>query len=145
MERTEAEGMVCAVTTRHATSRAGDPCPHDQVLVADLVRMADDKGGWKVADTALWRAHLHAATMVGRVTFARRAVEPGYAIVPDAGPSGRLSQWAIAGVPEAVMEAHSKRAAEIHAEIERTGHDSCRARSVAARTHPRSQAPHLNR
>ena len=44
-------------TTRHATSRAGDPCPHDHVLVANLVRMADAKGGWKAADTALWREH----------------------------------------------------------------------------------------
>ena len=133
MERTKTEGMICAVT-RHATSRAGDPCPHDHVLVANLVPMADEKGGWKAADTALWRQHLHAATMVGRVASARRAVELGYAIVPDAGPSGRLGHWAIAGVPDAVMEAHSKRAAEIQAEIERTGHDSYRARNVAART-----------
>ncbi|MFN2505937.1 MAG: MobF family relaxase [Acidimicrobiales bacterium] len=133
MERTATEGMIYAAT-RHATSRAGDPCPHDHVLVANVIRMADDRGGWKAADTALWREHLHAATMVGRVASAQRAVELGYAIVADAGPSGRLGHWAIAGVPDVVMEAHSKRAAEIAAEIERTGHDSYRARNVAART-----------
>jgi len=133
MERTATEGMIYA-TTRHATSRTGDPCPHDHVLVANLVHMADAQGGWKAADTALWREHLHAATMVGRVASAQRAVELGYAIAPDPGPSGRLGHWAIAGVPSEVMEAHSKRAAEIAAEVERTGHDSYRARNVAART-----------
>ena len=81
-ERTPTEGMIYA-TTRHATSRAGDPCPHDHVLVANLVRMTDDKGGWKAADTALWREHLHAATMFGRMASAQRAVELGYGIVAD--------------------------------------------------------------
>jgi len=133
VERTKTEGLIYA-TTRHATSRAGDPCPHDHVLVANVVRMDDAKGGWKAADTALWREHLHAATMVGRVASAQRAVELGFAIVADPGPSGRLGHWAIAGVPEAVMDAHSKRAAEIDAEMARTGHDSYRARNVAART-----------
>ena len=82
-------GLVYAVT-RHATSRAGDPNPHDHVLVANLLRMGDDGGGWKAATTALWREHLHAATMIGRVTAAREAVRLGYGIVPDDGPSGRL-------------------------------------------------------
>jgi conjugative relaxase-like TrwC/TraI family protein len=130
---TPTEGLTYAVS-RHATSRAGDPGPHDHVLVANLVRMDDARGGWKAADTALWREHLHAATMVGRLAAARRAVELGYAIIPDPGPSGRLGQWAIAGVPEVVMETHSKRAAEIQAELERTGNSSYRARGVAART-----------
>ncbi len=118
--RTPTGGLIYA-TTRHATSRAGDPCVHDHVLVANLVEMRDAKGGWKAADTALWREHLHAATMVGRLAAARVAVELGYGIVADAGPSGRLGHWAIAGVPEAVMQAHSKRAAEIQAEIDRRG------------------------
>jgi len=131
--RTGTEGLTYA-TARHATSRAGDPCPHDHVLVANVVRMNDDSGGWKAADTALWRTHLHAATMVGRVASAHRAVELGYAIAADPGPSGRLGHWSIAGIPAEVMEAHSKRAAEIAAECERTGYDSYQARNVAART-----------
>ncbi|MDQ4090054.1 MAG: relaxase domain-containing protein, partial [Actinomycetota bacterium] len=108
---TPTEGLIYAVT-RHATSRAGDPGPHDHVLVANLVKMADAKGGWKAPDTALWPKHLHAATMVGRMAAAHRAVELGYAIVPDHGPSGKLGHWTVAGVPEAVMDTHSKRAAE---------------------------------
>ena len=120
--RTPTEGLIYA-TARHATSRAGDPGPHDHVLLANLVRMNDDKGGWKAAVTALWTEHLHAATMVGRMASARVAVELGYGIVADDGPSGKLGHWAIAGVPEAVMDIHSKRAAEIEAEMQRTGND----------------------
>ena len=126
-------GLVYA-HTRHATSRAGDPCPHDHVLLANVVQMLDDRGGWKAADTASWREHLHAATMVGRVAAARVAVDLGYAIEGDPGPSGRLRHWRIAGVPDVVIDIHSKRATEIDAECQRRGDNSSRARAVAART-----------
>ncbi len=111
------------------------------MLLANVVQMRDDRGGWKAADTALWREHLHAATMVGRVASARVAVELGYAIEADAGPSGRLRHWRIAGVPGEVMELHSKRAAEIDAECQRRGEHSSQARAVAART-TRQAKPH---
>jgi conjugative relaxase-like TrwC/TraI family protein len=129
---TPTSGLVYAVT-RHATSRAGDPAPHDHVLVANVVRMGDEQGGWKAAVTALWREHVHAATMAGRVAAAREAVRLGYAIVADDGPSGRLRHWAIEGIPEEPMAVHSKRAAEITAEAERLGHTSSRARGIIAR------------
>src|SRR5947199_1366433 len=106
--------------------------PHDHVLLANLLRMNDYRGGWKAAVTNLWSEHLHAATMVGRMASARVAVELGYGIVPDDGPSGKLGHWAIAGVPDAVMDVHSKRAAEIEAEMQRTGNESYRARNVPA-------------
>src|SRR4051794_694076 len=125
-------GLVCAVT-RHATSRAGDPCPHDHVLLANLVETLDDVGGWKGADTNVWRDHLHAATMVGRAAAARVAVELGYGIEPDAGASGRLGHWRVAGVPDEVLEVHSKRAAEINAAVAERGYDTYQARNVAAR------------
>jgi conjugative relaxase-like TrwC/TraI family protein len=128
-----ATGGLVYAHTRHATSRAGDPCPHDHVLLANVVQMLDGRGGWKAADTVLWREHLHAATMVGRVAAARVVVELGYAIEADTGPSGRLRHWRIAGVPEAVIDVHSKRSAEIDAECERRGDHSSRARAVAAR------------
>jgi conjugative relaxase-like TrwC/TraI family protein len=134
-----ATGGLIYAHTRHATSRAGDPCPHDHVLVANLVEMADARGGWKAADTALWREHLHAATMVGRVTAARVAVELGYAIEADPGPSGKLGHWRIAGVPGEVLEVHSKRAAEIDAECARRGESSYQARGVAARNTRRAK------
>src|SRR4051812_20331154 len=129
---TATSGLVYAVT-RHATSRAGDPCPHDHVLLANVVETLDDVGGWKAADTNAWRNHLHAATVVGRGAAARVAVELGYAIEPDAGVSGRLGHWRIAGVPDAVLEVHSKRAAEINAAVGERGYDTYQARNVAAR------------
>ena len=129
---TATSGIVYA-QTRHATSRAGDPSPHDHVLVANLVEMLDGRGGWKAADTTLWREHLHAATIVGRATAARVAVELGYAIAPDHGPSGRLGHWRIVGIPDEVLEIHSKRAAEISEAVEARGYSSYRARNIAAR------------
>ncbi len=131
--RAPTSGLVYAVT-RHATSRAGDPCPHDHVLVANVIEMLDETGGWKAATTALWREHLHAATQIGRVAAAYRAVQLGYGIAADSGPSGRLRHWRIAGIGDEILELHSKRAAEITAAVEAQGTDSYRARGVAART-----------
>jgi conjugative relaxase-like TrwC/TraI family protein len=128
-----ATGGLIYAHTRHATSRAGDPCPHDHVLVANLVEMADPAGGWKAADTALWRDELHAATMVGRLAAAPTAVEAGLAIEADRGPSGQLRHFRIAGIPDQVLEVHSKRGAEIDAHLGGKGFTSARARGVAAR------------
>ncbi len=129
---TATSGLVYA-HTRHATFRAGDPSPHDHVLVANLIEMLDAEGGWKAADTALWREHLHAATIVGRAAAARAAVELGYAVAPDHGPSGRLGHWKVVGIPDEVMEIHSKRADEISEAVEARGESSYRARNIAAR------------
>lgn len=130
---TRTGGLIYA-HTRHATSRAGDPCPHDHVLAANVVEMLDERGGWKAANTSLWREHLHAATMTGRVAAARRALELGYGIEADPGPSGRLGHWRIAGIPDEVLELHSKRAAKITAAVAERGDISYQARQVAART-----------
>jgi hypothetical protein len=101
------------------------------VLIANAVAMGDARGGWKGADTAFLRDHLHAATAVGRMAAAARAVELGYGIVTDAGPSGRLGSWAIAGIPAEVCAVHSTRSAQITAAV---GPDASYAsRSVAAR------------
>jgi conjugative relaxase-like TrwC/TraI family protein len=119
--------------TRHAISRAGDPCPHDHVLIANAVEMLDARGGWKAPDTTTWHEHMYAATAYGRLCAARTAVDLGYGIVPDHGPSGRLGHWAIAGIADEAMELHSKRSAEIDDEMVRVGFDSYRARGHAAR------------
>ena len=42
-------GGLAWARTRHATSRAGDPEPHDHILVANICRISDEKGGWKAA------------------------------------------------------------------------------------------------
>ena len=130
--RVATSGLVWA-RTRHATSRSGDPCPHDHVLVANVAEMLDDAGGWKGLDTAALRDLTHAATMAGRLAAAAVAVERGYAIKADHGPSGRLDHWAIAGIPDAVTDAFSKRSGEIDEAMESAGFTSYRARGIAAR------------
>lgn len=136
--RTPTDGLVWA-RTRHATSRAGDPEPHDHVLIANLVAMADDAGGWKALNTAGTRDLLHAATAVGRMASAAKAVELGYAIERDDGPSGKLGHWRIAGIPHAACDLFSKRSAEITAAMESKGYATYRARGVAARDTRRSK------
>jgi hypothetical protein len=103
------------------------------VLIANLCHMADGKGGWKAIDTAAVRDILHAATAFGRVASAAKAIERGYAIEPDDGPSGRLGHWRIAGMPEGACQLFSKRAAEITAAVESNGYDTYQARQTAAR------------
>ena len=141
---TATEGLVY-VRTRHATSRELDPSPHDHVLVANVVAMGDEAGGFKALNTAVVRDHLHAATMVGRMASAAKATELGYGIEADPGPSGRLGHWRIAGFPDEVLEAHSKRDAAIRAEMESSGFDSPRAHDVAVqRSRPAKTRPALD-
>jgi len=129
---TATSGLVFA-HARHATTRAGDPGPHDHVLIANVIEMRDERGGTKAPDTTLWREHLHAATMVGRLASAKVATELGYGIEADAGPSGKLGHWKIAGVPDAALAVHSKRAAEINQATSDRGFSTYQARAVAAR------------
>jgi len=131
---TRTTGLVW-VTSRHATTRAGDPQVHDHVLIANVVWMRDERAGWKALDTAFVRDQLHAATAIGRMAAARKAVELGFAIEPDAGRSGRLGSWRITGIPDEALAVHAKRSAQID---ELVGADaSAQARSVAAHTHRR--------
>jgi conjugative relaxase-like TrwC/TraI family protein len=130
--RTATGGLTYAVT-RHATSRAGDPLPHDHVLVANVVEMLDERGGFKALDSAALRDTVEAATMVGRLHSAARAVELGFDIEPDPGASGHLRHWKIVGIPDAVCELFSKRSDEIGEHLARTGQSGYRARGVAAR------------
>ena len=129
---TATTGLVYA-HARHATTRAGDPGPHDHVLIANVIEMLDGKGGTKAPDTTLWREHLHAATMVGRVASAATAVELGYGIEADPGPSGKLGHWKIAGIPDEALAVHSKRSAEISEAVAEKGFSTYQARQVAAR------------
>lgn len=130
--RTATGGLTYAMT-RHATSRASDPSPHDHVLVANVIEMMDDRGGWKALDSAALRDTVEAATMVGRLHSAWRAVALGFEIAPDDGPSGNLRHWQIVGVPGEVCELFSKRSDEIAEHLAETGQHGYRARGIAAR------------
>ncbi|MGQ0431590.1 MAG: MobF family relaxase [Microthrixaceae bacterium] len=130
--RTATGGLTYAVT-RHATSRAGDPSPHDHVLVANVVEMLDARGGYKALDSAGLRDTIEAATMVGRLYAAARAVELGFDIAADNGPSGNLRHWRIAGIPDEVCALFSKRSDQIAEHLAETGERGYRVRGVAAR------------
>ena len=131
--RSPTTGTLYAIT-RHATSRSGDPNPHDHILLANVVEMLDERGGFKAADTALWGEHLHAATAYGRMRSAQTGVELGYGIVADSGRSGRLGHWAIAGVPDGAMAVHSKRSHQIDQAVDGPGGGTYRQRAIAARS-----------
>jgi conjugative relaxase-like TrwC/TraI family protein len=60
-------GELTWAVSRDATTRSGDPQPHDHLLLANVVAMQDARGSWKALDTALLRDHLHAATAIGRM------------------------------------------------------------------------------
>src|SRR5581483_5621492 len=60
-------------------------------------------------------------------------VELGYAIEADDGPSGRLGHWRIRGIPDEVLDVHSKRSAEIDAAVAVRGKGGYQARNDAAR------------
>jgi conjugative relaxase-like TrwC/TraI family protein len=109
------------------------------VLIANLVEMRDERGGREGLDTAVIHDLLHAATMVGRLSAARRAFELGFAIEADPGPSGKLGHWLIAGIPTVACELFSKRSAEIEASVESTGYGTYQARQVAARNTHRAK------
>lgn len=130
--RTATGGLLWA-KTRHATSRAGDPAPHDHVLIANLTEMLDGVGGWRALDTAALRDLVHAATMIGRHASAELAVKLGYGVELDGGPTGKLGHWKIAGVAQEVMDVLSKRSEDIDLAMESSGYRSYRARGVAAR------------
>ncbi|MGH9243339.1 MAG: MobF family relaxase [Acidimicrobiales bacterium] len=128
-----ATGGLVWCHTRHATTRAGDPGPHDHVLIANLTEMLDDQGGWRGLHSSYLRDHVHAATMYGRMAAARVAVERGYRIEADPGHSGRLRHWRLAGILVEVERLFSKRKTEIDDYLEERGFSSHRARNIAAR------------
>jgi conjugative relaxase-like TrwC/TraI family protein len=129
---TPTSGLVYAVT-RHGTSREGDPHAHDHVLVANVCEMRDAAGGYKALKSDELRDRDEAATMVGRLHSAAKAVGLGYAIETDQGRSGRARDWRIVGIPTEVCEVFSKRSDQIADYLEEMGYSSYRARNVAAR------------
>jgi len=129
---TPTSGLVYAVT-RHGTSREGDPHAHDHVLIANVCEMRDTTGGYKALNSAQLRDRDEAATMVGRLHSAAKAIELGYAIETDGGRSGRARDWRIVGIPAEVCQVFSKRSDQIADYLEEMGYTSYRARNVAAR------------
>lgn len=120
--RVERGAELVAAVFRHRTSRAGDPLLHWHVLVPNMVRGADGR----------WSAFLHPEIF----RLQRAAGEVFQAALRD-GLTQRLGvRWRpgrhvpeIAGIPQAVLDAFSKRSAEIAAWLD----DKGRAESPSAR------------
>jgi hypothetical protein len=60
--------------------------------------------GWVGLDGNLIAEALDAATVAGRWAAAAKARELGYGVVADRSPSARRADWAIAGIPDALVE-----------------------------------------
>ena len=130
--RTGTGGLTWAVS-RHATTRSWrPPAPRPRL---DHQRRAHGGHQGRLEGTRHGAACVttcHAATAVGRIAAAARAVDLGYGIEPDPGTSGSLGSFAISGIPKEAWEFHATRSAQIDAAVGREA--SYEARSMAART-----------
>lgn len=111
--RLETSGVVAA-SFRHRTSRAGDPYLHWHVLVANVVEGVDGK--WSsVVHPEIYRH----ATAAGEVFQAAFRAELTRSLGVEWGPGRHVPE--IAGIPQHILDAFSKRAAEVDAWLEATG------------------------
>ena len=119
------DGFVAAAF-RHRTSRAGDPQLHTHVLVANLARGSD--GAWSALDARLLYRHLRTAGYLYQAQL-RDGLTRQLGIVW--GPVTRGSAE-IAGIPKAVLQAFSRRRAEITEAMAQHGTTSRRGAQIAA-------------
>jgi conjugative relaxase-like TrwC/TraI family protein len=125
LERVRGDGLVGAAFL-HRTSRAGDPHLHTHVLVANLVR--DSTGRWTALDARALYAHgrtagyLYQAVLRDELT---RSLGVEWQRVRKGGAE-------IAGVPDRVLRAFSRRRADIQAAMAVAGGVGPNAARVAA-------------
>jgi hypothetical protein len=120
-----ADGFVAAAF-RHRTSRADDPLLHTHVLVANLAHTTDDDR-WRSLDAR--HLYLHAKT-AGYLYQAQLRAELTRRLDVAFGPvtNGYAD---LEGIPRPLIEAFSRRRADILAALHRHGHTSARAAQVA--------------
>lgn len=131
-----ADGFVGAAF-RHRTSRAGDPQVHTHVLIANATRIQD--GTWASLDGRAIYAEARTAGFVHEAVFRTELSQ-------RLGVSGTEAHNGIAeidGVPRAVIEAFSRRRAEIDAQVDAWGRDT--AEGAAERGGPDAQEQGLRR
>ena len=130
--RVPTNGLVWA-RTRHATSRAGDPEPHDHILIANLCRISDDKGGWKALDTAASATSCTPPRLSGGWPRRPRRSSSATPSSPTTGRRGGSATGASPACPRGPASCSPSAAAEITAAVEHQGYDTYQARQVAAR------------
>lgn len=120
-----AEGFVAA-GFRHRSSRAGDPQLHTHVLIANVARGRD--GRWSALDGRRLYAHARAASFVYQAVLRNeltRTLGVRWLSVRDG-----IAE--IAGVPKPVLQAFSRRRADIAKALESAGTTGPRAAEAAA-------------
>jgi conjugative relaxase-like TrwC/TraI family protein len=124
-EQVPADGFVAAAF-RHRTSRADDPLLHTHVLVANLAHTPDDDA-WRSLDAR--HLYLHAKT-AGYLYQAQLRAELTRRLQVRFGPvtNGYAD---LDGIPRPLIEAFSRRRADILAALDHHGHRSARAAQVA--------------
>jgi conjugative relaxase-like TrwC/TraI family protein len=124
--REHGEGFVAAAF-RHRTSRAQDPHLHTHVIVANLARSAD--GAWRALDGAAILTTYRLAA--GYLYEAQLRHELGRSLgVTWTEPRKGMSE--LAGVPEAVVRAFSRRRQQLVEHLEAHGIEGFAAARVAA-------------
>ena len=121
----EADGFAAAAF-RHRTSRAGDPQLHTHVVVANVARGADLK--WSALDGRRLYAHARAASFIYQ-TVLRAALTRELGVRWTEVRDGIAE---IVGVPAEVVQAFSRRRAEIEASLVERGTHGPRAAEAAA-------------
>lgn len=131
-QRFERIGLVAALF-EHGSSRAQDPQLHTHALVLNAGLRRDGTAG-TVVSTLLFR-HKMAAGALYRAELGRQLVEQlGLMLVPAG------DHFEVAGVPEALMQAFSRRRAEVERELGRIGRgDALAAKRATLQTRNRKE------
>jgi conjugative relaxase-like TrwC/TraI family protein len=119
------DGFVGAAF-RHRTSRAGDPQVHTHVLIANATRIAE--GTWRSLDGRAIYAEARTAGFIHEAVFRRELSER----LGVSWTEARNGIAEIEGVSRTVIDAFSRRRAEIEAQVEAWGRDTAKARQSAA-------------
>ncbi|WP_129840370.1 MobF family relaxase [Streptomyces sp. RFCAC02] len=112
----DVRGGLIAARYRHYDSRRGDPLLHDHVVVANKVRGLDGK--WRSIDGRL----LYAMGVAASELYNQRVVEElcgrlGLRAQEREVTPGKRPVMAISGLDDDLVDAFSKRAQDIHAEL----------------------------
>ena len=118
---------------RHRTSRAGDPQVHTHVLVANATRRPD--GLWGTLDGRQLYAHAKTAGYVHEAVF-RHELGQQLGVRWQPARNGIAN---VDGVSRDVIDAFSRRRAEIDAKVHEWGRGSAAARQSAALTNAGAQ------
>jgi conjugative relaxase-like TrwC/TraI family protein len=112
--RREETGNLAIATFRHATSRAQDPQLHTHAVILNATQ--DKDGNWRSLEPRAFYQLQKEIGAIYRQELAHGAAELGYRI-----EAGRDAMFEIAGVPDRVIEALSRRTAAIDARLAERG------------------------